>query len=212
MSENIYIQFLVIVLCYLIGSFPSAYLLVKKKHNADITREGSGNVGTYNAIVVSKSKTTGAAVLLIDLLKGAITVFAMLFVFQFSYAMALIGAVFLVVGHNYPVWLKFKGGRGLAVGAGIFIIVNYYVLIGWCVIWILFKLIKADVLVANTFATLSIFIWVFLINKYSWLEVNYNIRGFLLSYFTLFTVIITVLILLSHLEVFSNFFKNKSNT
>jgi len=195
----------------LIGSFPSAYLLVKTKHNADITREGSGNVGTYNAIVVSKSKATGAAVLLIDLLKGAVTVYVMLFVLGISYQTALIGSVFLIIGHNYPVWLKFKGGRGLAVGAGIFMILNYYVLIGWCITWIILKLSKTDILIANTLATLSILISVFLINKFDWLVISHNIRSFSINYFTLFSIVITVIVLISHFEVFKNLINKKSN-
>jgi len=195
----------------LIGSFPSAYLLVKTKHNADITREGSGNVGTYNAIVVSKSKATGAAVLLIDLLKGAVTVYVMLFVLGISYQTALIGSVFLIIGHNYPVWLKFKGGRGLAVGAGIFMILNYYVLIGWCITWIILKLSKTDILIANTLATFSILISVFLINKFDWLVISHNIRSFSINYFTLFSIVITVIVLISHFEVFKNLINKKSN-
>ena len=195
----------------MIGSFPSAYLLVKTKHNADITREGSGNVGTYNAIVVSKSKATGAAVLLIDLLKGAVTVYVMLFVLGISYQTALIGSVFLIIGHNYPVWLKFKGGRGLAVGAGIFMILNYYVLIGWCITWIILKLSKTDILIANTLATLSILISVFLINKFDWLVISHNIRSFSINYFTLFSIVITVIVLISHFEVFKNLINKKSN-
>ncbi len=195
----------------MIGSFPSAYLLVKTKHNADITREGSGNVGTYNAIVVSKSKATGAAVLLIDLLKGAVTVYVMLFVLGISYQTALIGSVFLIIGHNYPVWLKFKGGRGLAVGAGIFMILNYYVLIGWCITWIILKLSKTDILIANTLATFSILISVFLINKFDWLVISHNIRSFSINYFTLFSIVITVIVLISHFEVFKNLINKKSN-
>jgi len=195
----------------LIGSFPSAYLLVKTKHNADITREGSGNVGTYNAIVVSKSKATGAAVLSIDLLKGAVTVYVMLFVLGISYQTALIGSVFLIIGHNYPVWLKFKGGRGLAVGAGIFMILNYYVLIGWCITWIILKLSKTDILIANTLATFSILISVFLINKFDWLVISHNIRSFSINYFTLFSIVITVIVLISHFEVFKNLINKKSN-
>ena len=91
-------------------------------------------------------------------------------------------------------------------------IVNYYVLIGWCVIWLVLKLSKTDILIANTFATFSILISVFLINRYAWLAISHNIRSFSLSYFTLFSVVITIIVLISHLEVFKNLVNKKSNS
>nr|HMT10602.1 glycerol-3-phosphate acyltransferase [Ignavibacteria bacterium] len=71
---------LVFVLCYIIGSFPTAYLLVKAAFGKDVTREGSGNVGTLNSFQVSKSKWVGVVVLLTDLFKGLLPVYIMLYV------------------------------------------------------------------------------------------------------------------------------------
>lgn len=210
MSENVYIKILAFVLCYIIGSFPTAYLLVKKKHNKDITKEGSGNVGTFNAVHVTKSKSIGIIVLLIDLLKGIVPVYLMLFVFGLNYKIAVSASTFLILGHNYPVWLKFNGGRGLAPGAGIYLILNYYVLIGWCITWLVLYLIKKDVLAANAIATLGIFISIFLINKYSMFVLSYNISGFSLLYFTISSVVITFIVLSRHIEVFKNLFNKKS--
>ncbi len=195
-------NFTIVVLCYIIGSFPTAYLLVKYKTNKDLTKEGSGNVGTLNSFTVSKSKFIGAVVLLIDILKGALPVYFMMFVVPHPYQSVMLGASALILGHNYPIWLKFKGGRGLATGAGIFMVINYYIFIGWCVVWLGVFLLKRKVLIANTIATFMLPVYVLFINLFSILVVNKNVQGFSLNYFTVFSIIITIIILSRHTEVF----------
>lgn len=199
-------NFIIVVLCYIIGSFPTAYLLVKYKTNKDLTKEGSGNVGTLNSFTVSKSKFIGIAVLLIDILKGILPVYFMLFIIPHPYQSVMLGACALILGHNYPVWLKFKGGRGLATGAGIFMVINFYILVGWCIVWLLVFLVKRKVLIANTIATFLLPFYVLLINLFSFFAVNSNVQGFSLNYFTFYSIIITILILSRHTEVFK---KNK---
>jgi glycerol-3-phosphate acyltransferase PlsY len=193
---------IIFVLCYIIGSFPTAYLLVKYKTNKDLTKEGSGNVGTLNSFTVSKSKFIGVAVLLIDIFKGVLPVYFMMFIMPHSYQSVMLGACALILGHNYPVWLKFKGGRGLATGAGIFLVVNHYITIGWCIVWLLVFLVKRKVLIANTIATFLLPFYVLLINFFSFLVVNSSVQGFSLNYFTIYSIIITIIILSRHTEVF----------
>ncbi len=193
---------IVFVLCYVIGSFPTAYLLVKAASGKDVTREGSGNVGTLNSFQVSKSKWVGIVVLLTDLFKGLVPVYIMLYVMNMAYPPAMIGACALILGHNYPVWLKFKGGRGLATGAGIFMIVNFYILAGWMVVWGAVFAFKRDVLIANTAATFSLPLIVVLVNILPWMVIGSGLNGFTLTYFTVFSLIITLIILLRHTEVF----------
>ena len=197
---------IIVVLCYIIGSFPTAYLLVKYKTNKDLTKEGSGNVGTLNSFTVSKSKFIGIAVLLIDILKGILPVYFMMFIIPHPYQSLMLGACALILGHNYPVWLKFKGGRGLATGAGIFMVINYYIFIGWCIVWLLVFLVKRKVLIANTIATFLLPFYVLLINFFSFLVVNSNVQGFSLNYFTIYSIINTIIILSRHTKVFK---KNK---
>jgi glycerol-3-phosphate acyltransferase PlsY len=199
---------LIFVLCYIIGSFPTAYLLVKANSNKDLTKEGSGNIGTLNSFTVSKSKTIGISVLLIDLFKGIIPVYLMLYVFNLGFPSAMIGACSLILGHNYPVWLKFKGGRGLATGAGIFIVINYFIIIGWVIVWFSVFAFKRKVLISNTIATFSLPLYVLLVNVVPFMLINNNVTGFSLKYFNIFSLIITAIILLRHTEVF----KTKTNT
>lgn len=134
---------LICILFYLIGSFPTAYLIVKFRHKKSILEEGTGNVGARNTFDVTNSKFDGALVLLIDFLKGLLPV---LWCFNYSGAAAvlvLFPSVFLLIGHNYSVWLKFKGGRGLATGAGIMTIVNFTLVIIWLILYfVLNRIIK----------------------------------------------------------------------
>jgi len=195
-------NFIIFVLCYIIGSFPTAYILVKLSSNKDLTKEGSGNVGTLNSFTVSKSKAVGIAVLLIDILKGALPVYFMMFIMPHPYQSVMLGACALILGHNYPIWLKFKGGRGLATGAGIFMVTNYFILIGWCLVWLIVFLVKRKVLIANTIATFSLPVYVLLINLFSFMVVNSDALGFSLQYFTLYSIVITIIILSRHTEVF----------
>lgn len=201
---------IIFVLCYLIGSVPFAYIFVKLKSNKDITKEGSGNVGTLNSLMVTGSKAIGAIVLLLDLLKGLIPVYIMLFVMQTDYLAVMIGSCGIILGHNYPVWLKFKGGRGLAPGAGIFLILNYFIIVGWLLTWLLVFLFKKKVLIANTAATFALPVYIGVINLLPVLVVNESAAGFSLSYFTIFSIVITIIILSRHTEVFRRQNKNKS--
>lgn len=195
---------IVFVLCYLIGSFPTAYILVRLKSRKDITKEGSGNVGTLNSFEVSGSKRVLIAVLIIDILKGLLPAWIMLNVYHVAYPIVMLGMCGLIIGHNYPVWLKFIGGRGLATGTGIFLVINYFILIGWCVTWVIVFLFKRNVLIANTAATLSIPIYVLLVNFVSWMVVNSSANGFSLLSFNIFSVIITAIIIIRHSEVFKS--------
>lgn len=203
MAEILTIQSLIVfIICYVIGSFPTAYIIVKAKSQKDITKEGSGNVGTLNSFQVTNSKAVGISVLLFDIFKGVIPVYIMMFVMNISYPVAMLGASGLIIGHNYPVWLKFKGGRGLATGAGIFLVVNYFILLGWILVWLIVFVIKRKVLIANTAATFGLPLFVLLVNVFPWMVVNSGVQGFSLTWFTAFSIIISLVILLRHTEVF----------
>ncbi len=196
---------LTFLVCYLIGSFPSGYLFVKTAHSKDITKEGSCNVGTLNAMQVSGSKLTGILVLIFDFLKGALPVFLLVTVFNESITTVYIASLFLILGHNFPVWLKFKGGRGLATGAGIFLVLNYWILISWSLIWITLILFRKSILVSNLLATLFlplIAILLFSFHKISTIEFV-NSEGS--NIFVVFVICISMLVLFRHWEVLAKY-------
>jgi glycerol-3-phosphate acyltransferase PlsY len=120
-------SFLVVALAYLLGSIPTGYLLVKLFRHEDIRFVGSGNIGATN-VLRSGGKGLGAATFLLDALKGAAAVWLgallasiLLPSMPFRDAQAL-AAVSAVLGHMFPVWLRFRGGKGVATGFGVFLV------------------------------------------------------------------------------------------
>jgi len=111
----------VIILSYLLGSISPSYLLGKTK-NIDIRTEGSGNAGTTNAIRVLGAKL-GAFTFVLDLLKGIIAVILGQFILGFNGG--LLASVFVVLGHNWPVFFQFKGGKGIATSLGVLMTINW---------------------------------------------------------------------------------------
>jgi glycerol-3-phosphate acyltransferase PlsY len=124
-----------LLISYLIGSIPTAYLVVKTTSDVDIRTVGSGNVGGRNALEVTGKKWVGAVVTLIDLVKGMVSVLAAQYLFQDT-PTAVTAALFgSVVGHCYPVWLKFHGGRGLATGAGALFLTGWPFVFVWLALY-----------------------------------------------------------------------------
>ena len=110
-----------IICAYLLGSVPTAYIYFKIKQNKDIRNYGSGNSGALN-IWRSQNISSGALVLIIDLIK-AISIALTGKNIEISEVGFYIGTVCSVLGHNYPVYLKFKGGKGVSVVAGITLVI-----------------------------------------------------------------------------------------
>lgn len=107
--------FAVVAICgYLIGSIPFGYILVRVFLKQDIRETGSGNIGATN-VARSGRKGLAIATLLLDALKGFLPAFLMGTFFGPT------AALFSIIGHMFPVWLKFRGGKGVATGAGAFL-------------------------------------------------------------------------------------------
>src|SRR5579872_6570889 len=118
---------LVVVLAYLLGSIPTGYLLVRIFRKQDIRTLGSGNIGATN-VIRSGARGLGAATFLLDVVKGCCAV--ELGAILAPYLMAgypvrnveALAALCAVLGHMFPVWLGFKGGKGVATGFGVFLV------------------------------------------------------------------------------------------
>ena len=117
----------VIAVAYLLGSIPVGYLLVRLFHHQDIRPAGSGNIGATN-VLRHGGKGLGAATFLLDVLKGCSAVYlgALIGVLLAPNAlvrnMQAVAALSAVLGHVFPVWLRFKGGKGVATGFGVFLV------------------------------------------------------------------------------------------
>jgi glycerol-3-phosphate acyltransferase PlsY len=125
---------LLILGAYLLGSFPTAYLLTRWRTGVDIRRVGSGNVGGSN---VSHQVGTWAGVLVgvVDVLKGVVPVWLGL---RLGYAdwVAYVAGLAAVIGHDWSVWLRFQGGRGGATTLGV-LLVAFPLGAAWIVAWML---------------------------------------------------------------------------
>ena len=142
------------LLSFLTGSFPTAYLLVRKQSGKDLRTEGSGNVGTLNAFEVSRSRRIGATVLLIDLLKGAVPVLIVFLTLGDAFPAASAAMIGVVLGHNYSPWIGWRGGRGLAPAAGAALVFNPLLPAIWGVFWLAGFLKTRSVHFGNIAATL----------------------------------------------------------
>ncbi len=110
------------IVSYLVGSFPTAYVIGKHFRKIDLSRNGSGNLGAMNAYEVTGSKSIGIVVALIDMSKGFLV--TSLSFWNYGIIIGLTAALFVVIGHNYSLYVGFKGGRGLATAAGALLVLQ----------------------------------------------------------------------------------------
>lgn len=167
---------LAVVIGYLCGSIPFGLLLCKYAGHGDIRKTGSGNIGATN-VLRAGSKKLAAATLLLDAGKGALAI-AVLYALggdeDFSYftaegtmiifpwPMALCGLA-VILGHMYPVWLKFKGGKGVATFIGMALALHPLVGLAAVVIWLgcafIFKISSLAALAAVAIAPIAAYFW-----------------------------------------------------
>ncbi|HTH42478.1 MAG TPA: glycerol-3-phosphate 1-O-acyltransferase PlsY [Terracidiphilus sp.] len=118
---------LIAAVTYLLGSIPTGYLLVRLFRHEDIRTVGSGNIGATN-VLRTVGKGLGAATFLLDMLKGSAAVWiggligSMLIPDAPLRSVQALAALFAVLGHMFPIWLKLRGGKGVATGFGVFLV------------------------------------------------------------------------------------------
>lgn len=145
------IEFVLVAFAYLVGSLPTAYLLVRLMTGEDVRRKGSGNVGGTNALRTAGWKA-GVAVTVIDIAKGALPVWLMT---RFNPESEWVAAAMLaaVLGHCYPVWLKFRGGKGVATGFGAFVVIAPLSALAALALWFVVLVISRWVALASMIAS-----------------------------------------------------------
>lgn len=120
------------VIAYLIGSIPFGLILVKLTGGGDIRKIGSGNIGATN-VLRTGNKGLAAATLILDLLKGTV---AVLIGLRWGMDTALMAGYGVILGHMFPVWLKFKGGKGMATALGVVLGFGWQLCLIACVTWL----------------------------------------------------------------------------
>ena len=184
------------VLGYLLGSIPFGYILVRTFRHEDIRTTGSGNIGATN-VARSGSKGLGVATLFLDALKGwlAVVITSHFIVPAFhvgkpspAMELAAFAALAAVIGHMFPVWLGFRGGKGVATALGVFLALSWPSALAAVGVFAVVVVLTRYVSLASIVAAIAlpIFVWLFTPNRS--------------AIFMLLTVVIAVLVILKHHE------------
>ena len=170
--------FFVILVSYLFGSIPFGLLLTKIFLKKDIREIGSGNIGATN-VLRSGNKILGYSTLVLDILKAVLPI---LYVKFFMNDYLYISALSIFIGHVFPIWLKFKGGKGVASYLGILCCLDIFTALIFGVVWIsIFILFKFSSL-SSLLASLTIPIFEFFYNSNS--DYYFYFMMFILIFFT----------------------------
>ena len=156
-----------LIVGYLLGSIPSGLILTRLAGTGDIRSVGSGNIGATNVLRTGR-KGLAAATLLGDMLKGAVAVLIMKTIGGTDPALAAGFAA--VLGHVFPVWLNFKGGKGVATYIGVLIAVSWPVALSFGIVWIVVAGLLRYSSLAGLIATLvtPALLWVFVRGNADW--------------------------------------------
>ena len=177
---------LLIILFYLIGSFPFALILTKLSGFGDIRNIGSGNIGATN-VLRTGNKLLAIIVLALDILKGLIPY---LIIHIYYNELSLLNKIFLchfaVIGHIYPIWLKFKGGKGVATYIGFLFGLNPYIAISFLLIWLV-------VAYMSKYSSLGSLVGIFVAPAY-FIFINFNLN------ISIFFIYLSFVIIIKHKE------------
>lgn len=130
-----YVAFLLIGGGYFFGSVPFGLIFSKLLGHGDLRKSGSGNIGATNALRTG-GKLVGALTLIFDALKGVAAIFVARH-FCDDYLLQIYVGFAAILGHVFPVWLNFHGGKGVATSLAVVVILNWYVGLLSCVVWLL---------------------------------------------------------------------------
>ncbi len=170
--------FLIGIISYMMGSIPFGFILTKIFLNKDIREIGSGNIGATNALRTG-NKIIGYSTLILDILKAVIPVLYVKFFFpNFLY----IAALCAFLGHVFPIWLKFKGGKGVATYVGILFTIDIYFGFIFTVSWFVTFFISKYSSLSSLIAAFSIPIYLLILNQFD--QVIFFTIMFVLIFFT----------------------------
>lgn len=169
---------IVAIYSYLLGSIPFGLILTKLFLKKDIRDVGSGNIGTTNVLRTGK-KSLAAATLLLDLLKGYLSVVITFYYFEdlISYS-----ALLCFVGHIFPIWLKFKGGKGVATYLGVILALSYKFFLIFAICWLALAFLLRFASLSSIVSTLIVFVY-----SYFFENNNYSLILFVFFIIILYT-------------------------
>jgi len=197
--------FLVFFLSYLSGSIPFGLILTKFFSNKDIRKSGSGNIGATN-VLRTGNKYLAVLTLILDILKGYIPVIITL---QLYSEYTQVAALMSFLGHVFPIWLKFKGGKGVATYLGILFALSISLSILFIFTWLVVFLIFRFASVSSLFSTLTVFVITLLRELTQNIAIKINLNFNLENNQALLMFIFLVLIIYTHKK---NIFNLKNKT
>ena len=152
---------IVAVYSYLLGSIPFGLILTKIFLKKDIRKIGSGNIGTTNVLRTGK-KSLAAVTLILDLMKGYFSIIITLTYFEnlISYS-----ALICFIGHIFPVWLKFKGGKGVATYLGVVLALSYKFFLIFGISWLILSFLFRYASLSSIISSLIVFVFSYFFNN-----------------------------------------------
>ena len=157
---------IVTVYSYLLGSIPFGLILTKIFLKKDIRKIGSGNIGTTNVLRTGK-KSLAAGTLLLDLMKGY---FSIIITFTYFENLISYSALICFIGHIFPVWLKFKGGKGVATYLGVILALSYKFFLIFGISWLVLSFLFRYASLSSIISSLIVFVCsYFFINNFSFI-------------------------------------------
>ena len=166
--------FLVFFFSYISGSIPSGLILTKLFLNKDIRDVGSKNIGATN-VLRTGNKFIAILTLILDIIKGVLPVIITSFYFT---DLIYLSALMALLGHIFPIWLKFKGGKGVATYLGIILALSLKLGFIFCLSWVIIALL-------TRYSSLSSIVSTFLIFLISFFEVNFELNSYLFITFVI---------------------------
>lgn len=151
-----------IILGYFLGSIPFGYLLVRITGGGDIRFQGSGNIGATN-VARTSGWSAGAATLLLDAAKGFLAVWLTAHFTGGNIRIMMFAGLAAILGHVFPVWLKFEGGKGVATALGVFLAICWTALAASVVLFLLVAIFYRYVSLASISAAASLPLLVYLL-------------------------------------------------
>jgi acyl phosphate:glycerol-3-phosphate acyltransferase len=153
------------IIAYLLGSIPFGLLLTRAAGLGDIRSIGSGNIGATNVLRTGR-RDIAAATLLLDALKGVAAV--LIARYFWGEDAALVAGVFVFLGHCFPVWLRFKGGKGVATFIGVLLALCWPVGVVFCAVWLIIALAQRFSSLAALTAAVTAPIFAYVAGLYDW--------------------------------------------
>ena len=169
---------IVAVYSYFLGSIPFGLVLTKIFLKKDIRNIGSGNIGTTNVLRTGK-KSLAIATLVLDLLKGYFSVIVTLTYFE---NLTSYSALICLIGHIFPIWLKFKGGKGVAAYLGVILALSYEFFLIFGVSWLILSFLFRFASLSSIVSSLIIFIYAYFFN-----DSNYSLILFIFLVIIIYT-------------------------